>query len=381
MADNPITTPLPADLPTDWVYGQTVGPQGTDVDLTQQHGYNYLMQQVNAAQQAATQIGQAFSGIPSSSDLQNVQNNLNNHINNKENPHGVTASQVSTSEGGNVENSLSQKIDKITILSPPTDLNSVLESGNYRLNGDSSGFTNGPSSGAGWGLMSVVGYSSDTVAQILYQLGNNVWTRVFQDGTTWSAWAKLATLDNNGILSVSQGGTGVPTIAQLAQSLFPSSIGSLNFGYNFAITGPGWADNGYMSFQELMSQIATNGGCRIAAGSYVGNGLSGESNPTVLQFPFKPKYVTIPNIVNSDEALELIEVYNGAGNPILAVDAVPTGSTYSSSGSTISGPLGYYTKYRYDNNTNTLYFYSNSSSGAYHQQNQAGQTYYWIAIG
>ena len=64
MADNPITTPLPADLPTDWVYGQTIGPQGTDVGLTQQHGYNYLMQQVNAAQQAATQIGQAFSGLP-----------------------------------------------------------------------------------------------------------------------------------------------------------------------------------------------------------------------------------------------------------------------------------------------------------------------------
>lgn len=65
MADNPITTPLPADLPTDWVYGQTIGPNGTDVGLSQQHGYNYLMQQVNAAQQAAEEIGEAFSGLPS----------------------------------------------------------------------------------------------------------------------------------------------------------------------------------------------------------------------------------------------------------------------------------------------------------------------------
>lgn len=65
MANNPITTPLPADLPTDWVYGQTIGPNGTDVGLSQQHGYNYLMQQVNAAQQAAEEIGEAFSGLPS----------------------------------------------------------------------------------------------------------------------------------------------------------------------------------------------------------------------------------------------------------------------------------------------------------------------------
>lgn len=63
MADNPITTPLPADLPTNWVYGQTIGPQGTDVGLTQQHGYNYLMQQVNAAQQAAEEIAESFAGL------------------------------------------------------------------------------------------------------------------------------------------------------------------------------------------------------------------------------------------------------------------------------------------------------------------------------
>lgn len=63
MADNPITTPLPADLPEQWTYGQTVGPNGTDVGLTEQHGYNYLMQQVNAAQQGVNTLGSAFSGL------------------------------------------------------------------------------------------------------------------------------------------------------------------------------------------------------------------------------------------------------------------------------------------------------------------------------
>lgn len=63
MPDNPITVPLPQDLPTNWTYGQTIGATGTDVGLTQQHGYNYLMQQVNAAQQAAQEIVTAFENL------------------------------------------------------------------------------------------------------------------------------------------------------------------------------------------------------------------------------------------------------------------------------------------------------------------------------
>ena len=63
MPNNPITVPLPADLPTNWVYGQTVGPNGTDVGLSEQHGYNYLMTQVNAAQTAAGDVGQAVEDL------------------------------------------------------------------------------------------------------------------------------------------------------------------------------------------------------------------------------------------------------------------------------------------------------------------------------
>lgn len=63
MPENPITVPLPQDMPTNWVYGQTIGPNGTDVGLAQQYGYNYLMQQVNAAQQAAEELGKGISGL------------------------------------------------------------------------------------------------------------------------------------------------------------------------------------------------------------------------------------------------------------------------------------------------------------------------------
>lgn len=69
MADNPITVNLPADLPEDWAENQIVAPEGQSAGLTQQHGYNYLMEQVNAAQTAASQIGEAFSGLATQTDL------------------------------------------------------------------------------------------------------------------------------------------------------------------------------------------------------------------------------------------------------------------------------------------------------------------------
>lgn len=142
MAENPIKMPLPANLPEDWVYGQTVGPNGTDVGLTEQHGYNYLMQQVNAAESGINALGNAMENMPElgadgkipasqlplgvangaasldrngkvpvtqipalgydpEGSADSVQSNLTAHINDKSNPHGVTKVQVGL---GNVDN-------------------------------------------------------------------------------------------------------------------------------------------------------------------------------------------------------------------------------------------------------------------------------------
>ena len=72
MADKPIQNPLPADLPENWSIGQIVAPAGADVGLDQQHGYNYLMQQVNAAQQAVNTVNNAFSGLATTEDLDDL---------------------------------------------------------------------------------------------------------------------------------------------------------------------------------------------------------------------------------------------------------------------------------------------------------------------
>lgn len=52
-----ITTPLAKDLPENWNDTQYVSPNGTEVGLSQKHGYNYLMKQVNNAQKAAEELG------------------------------------------------------------------------------------------------------------------------------------------------------------------------------------------------------------------------------------------------------------------------------------------------------------------------------------
>ena len=69
MADNPITVSLPADLPEDWAENEIVAPEGQSVGLDQQHGYNYLMEQVNNAQTALNEVGEAFSSLATTEDV------------------------------------------------------------------------------------------------------------------------------------------------------------------------------------------------------------------------------------------------------------------------------------------------------------------------
>ena len=53
MADDILKNiPLPADLPENWTSGQIIAPTGAEAGLDDQHGYNYLMMQVNNAQKA-----------------------------------------------------------------------------------------------------------------------------------------------------------------------------------------------------------------------------------------------------------------------------------------------------------------------------------------
>lgn len=69
MANKPLPSPLTADLPENWTYGQTVAPTGQEVGLPNNYGYNYLMAKVNEARTAINTINDAFTNLPDANTL------------------------------------------------------------------------------------------------------------------------------------------------------------------------------------------------------------------------------------------------------------------------------------------------------------------------
>ena len=98
---------------------------------------------------------------------------------------------------------------------------------------------------------------------------------------------------------------------------------------------------------------------KIASGSYVGTGTSGNSNKTRITYDFKPKIVIVQkksgsSLMSLDDCLVML---NG-------VTAISTGDL------TIAWNDAYMTFYS-----------SNTTSGQFYQMNASDTTYYWVAIG
>ena len=90
---------LPADLPENWTRGQIVSPDGIEVGLTEQHGYNYLMKQVNATQ---TEVNGIQDALPNVAQQQTVEE-INEKI-------GTTTDSNGSSKAGSVFAKLNQLI-------------------------------------------------------------------------------------------------------------------------------------------------------------------------------------------------------------------------------------------------------------------------------
>lgn len=75
---------LPMDLPQNWKDTDYVSPNGTEVNLTKQHGYNYLMQQVNNSQAGVIALGKALcsdnNNLIDNSFFMNPVNRKNGYI-------------------------------------------------------------------------------------------------------------------------------------------------------------------------------------------------------------------------------------------------------------------------------------------------------------
>lgn len=67
---------LPADLPENWTQGQTISPNGTEVGLTEKHGYNYLMKQVNDTQTEVNNINTALTDVAQQATVNEIKNKI-----------------------------------------------------------------------------------------------------------------------------------------------------------------------------------------------------------------------------------------------------------------------------------------------------------------
>ena len=128
----------------------------------------------------------------------------------------------------------------------------------------------------------------------------------------------------------------------------------------------GRGGTGVTSLSALAAQVAANGGCRIATGSYVGTGTGGQSNPTSITVGFSPKVVIVGNTspVNT-EFWFLIMVnpldHSVEGLPSFRSDTRDIFVSWTGSG---------------------VSWYANSKfNPQFVQLNEAGITYQWIAWG
>lgn len=67
---------LPADLPENWTQGQTISPNGTETGLTEQHGYNYLMKQVNNTQTEVNNINDTLPDVAQQATVNEIKNKI-----------------------------------------------------------------------------------------------------------------------------------------------------------------------------------------------------------------------------------------------------------------------------------------------------------------
>lgn len=107
---------LPADLPEDWTQGQIVSPNGTEVGLTEQHGYNYLMEQVNATQTEVNAINTALEDVAQETSVQQVITTI-----------GTTTDSGGSSTEGSLMSKLNEILGQLGISTTGSTVQEVLE--------------------------------------------------------------------------------------------------------------------------------------------------------------------------------------------------------------------------------------------------------------
>lgn len=208
---------LPADLPTNWTQGQIISPNGTEVGLREQYGYNYLNEQVNNTQTEVnslstaqtstlqqvntlnTQVGNIQSQVNSNdTDISNLQQTTTTQGQNITTLQGQvsTLNQTTTTQGQSIS-TLQNEVSAIN-----TALDSVAQESSVQDIINSIGATGdtGGSSTAGTLMAKMNNMLGNDIPYMI--LGVEGYTPYYSDETVnYNTWTTIVDVDGEGYLS------------------------------------------------------------------------------------------------------------------------------------------------------------------------------------
>ena len=351
MADRPVTTNLPADLPENWQVNQIVSPNGTEAGLDEQHGFNYLGKMLNKAHAAINAINSAFDGVAALSHT-----HIRSQITDFPTSMTPTAHKSTHAIGGTDElKSTDLGIDALTAAKyfasvvgteNVDQVLSLLGGGNlrrYTVNSSSELDT----------LLTTLITAQPPDSKKSYVIFMNVAFTPF-NGSTWT-------------LSIHKYNVNTyAEIEMISYSKYSTDLGAVAFCRSLV-------DGSFSGWAKVLN--TGNGGAQIATASYTGTGTYGSENPNHLTFSSAPIDLQIVFLHNG--------VYQGSdysGNcsmTSLLLTAIPNDNAYHEvnipSATNVSDRT-IFVKKTIDGKTISWY-----SSDAYKQCNVSIFTYYYRA--
>ena len=216
----PISIPLPADLPENWQINNAVSPTGTDVGLTEKHGYNYLHKQVNNAQKAINDLNNAFEKAQEITPNLTAEDGLADADAFPFFDASVQAHRKTTF--ANLIAKIQTPLKQFTAVAAGGNLNDCTAVGMYSYSSsDSTSISNVPVTGSATLLVlpRLLNYTSNpaNLTQELIVQSGRIFMRFLSDGV-WGPWVESYTA-NGSVIPISKGGTGATNAAEARTNL------------------------------------------------------------------------------------------------------------------------------------------------------------------
>lgn len=175
-----------------------------------------------------------------------------------------------------------------------------------------------------------------------------------------------------------------PTLAsQISGKLHPDNLISAATASSLGLAGTATPNEAFAKIKALIDAANSNANtkCRIATGSYVGDG--NDDRELIVQFPWLPKWFVLvgQTYANSSSSLGITygappQAGNAGAQSQVYIPYLPTSKPTISSNNWVFYSFGYQTIAWMEGNS----FHCRSRNGDYYP-NSAGTTYYWVALG